>query len=248
MESKCPGCGHSVENWDQVQYCPFCGVHLEGSAGDDEDGRYSPWDDRANVGFLRALYDTWMKSVFHPTEFFSKMPVKGGYGSPMLYGFIIGEIAIFFSLFWQGIYMMMGTLVEDYGQFGEIGLSMTVLIFVALASPILVIIGYFVSAGILHLCLLLVGGARRDFEVTFRVVCYAAGANIFNVIPICGGLMAWLWNAVLNVIGIREAHEISSGKAFIAYCIPALVCCGFLAFVFMLALPEISQWFEAAMP
>ena len=92
------------------------------------------------------------------------------------------------------------------------------------------------------------GGARRDFEVTFRVVCYAAGANVFSVIPICGGLMAWLWNAVLNVIGIREAHEISSGKAFLAYCLPAFVCCGFVVFVVMLALPEISRWFETAMP
>ena len=248
METNCPSCGNAVENWDQVQFCPFCGAHLEGATVPDEREKYSPWENRENIGFFRALVDTWKESIFHPTEFFSTMPLKGGYGGPLLYGFIIGEVAVLFSLFWESILMMMGMLGESYEQFTELGFSMAVFIFIALASPILVIVGYFISAAILHLCLLIVGGARRDFEATFRVICYAAGANLFGIIPFCGGLVAYMWNAVLNVIGIREAHEISSGKAVLAYCLPALLCCGFLALAFMLALPNIQEWFQGWSP
>jgi len=109
---------------------------------------------------------------------------------------------------------------------------------------VFVIIGYFIAAGVLHLCLLIIGGARRDFEATFRVVCYAAGANLFNIVPFCGGLVAWLWNAVLNVIGVREAHEISTGRALLAYCLPALVCCGFVTLALLMALPHIGDLVE----
>ena len=248
MEYNCPSCGNEVENWEQVQYCPFCGAPLEKSTVHGESEKYAPWDDRENIGFFRALVDTWKQSVFHPTEFFATMPLEGGYGGPLLYGFIVGEIAVLFSLFWESILLMMGALGESYGQFEEMGFSMGVILLIALASPVLVIVGYFISAGILHLCLLIVGGARRDFEATFRVVCYAAGANMFGVIPFCGGLVAWLWNAALNIIGIREAHKISSGRAVLAYCLPAVVCCGFLALAMMFAWPNVSEWFEGWAP
>ena len=244
MEKNCPGCGKSLEAVGEVQFCPFCGVSVERETGSEESERYSTWDDRANVGFFRALFDTWTKSVFHPTDFFSAMPVKGGYGGPLLYGFIVGEIAVLFSLFWQGILMMMGVFGESSEQMEAMGVSVAVLVIVAFLSPLLVLIGYFLSSGILHVCLILVGGARRDFEATFRVVCYAAGANLFNIVPFFGGLVAWVWNAALNIIGIRETHGISTGRALLAYILPALVCCAFLALTLLLTVPKISDWFE----
>ena len=244
MNKSCPSCGKAVEDWDEVQFCPFCGGNLKSDDVPEESHGYSPWDDRSNIGFFRALFDTWVESIFHPTKFFSSMPVKGGYGGPLLYGFVVGEIAVLFGLFWQGMFMMMGTLGEMYDQFEAMRMGMASLVIAVLLSPVFVIIGYFIAAAVLHLCLFIVGGARRDFEATFRVICYAAGANLFNVIPFCGGLVAWLWNATLNVIGVREAHEISTSRALLAYCLPAIVCCGFLALAFIIAFPHISEWFE----
>lgn len=244
MERNCPNCGKPVEIAGEGQFCPFCGTDLGDVAVPGEGEKHSPWDDRVRVGFFRGFVDTWVESVFHPTKFFAAMPVEGGYGGPLLYGFIVGEIGLLFGLFWEGLFMMMGALGERGQQLEAMGVSAAVLAMGALLSPLFVVIGYFLASGVLHLCLLLVGGARRDFEATFRVVCYAAGANLFNVLPLCGGLVAWLWNAVLNVIGIREAHEISSGKALLAYCLPALVCCGFLTLAFLFALPHITDWFE----
>ncbi|UCE18150.1 MAG: YIP1 family protein [Gemmatimonadota bacterium] len=242
----CPSCGKAIENWENVQFCTFCGRSLKSGDIREESHGYSPWDDRANRGFFRALFETWVESIFRPTKFFAAMPLKGGYGGPLLYGFIVGEIAVLFSLFWQGIFMMMGTFGERYDQLEAMGLSMgmVALVIGALLSPVFIIMGYFITAAILHLCLFIVGGARRDFEATFRVICYAAGANLFNIIPFCGWLGAWLWNTLLNIIGVREAHEISTGRALLAYSLPAVACCGFLVLAFFLAFPHISEWFE----
>ena len=53
------------------------------------------------------------------------------------------------------------------------------------------------------------------------------------------------WTDVpLSEQGVREAHEISTGRALLAYCLPAVVCCGFLALAFIIAFPHISEWFE----
>ena len=38
-------------------------------------------------------------------------------------------------------------------------------------APVLVVVGLFLVSGIIHLCLMLLGGARRGFEATFRVMC-----------------------------------------------------------------------------
>ena len=247
-EKKCPHCGQAVEAMDQIRYCPFCGAGLGETVSSRETGPYSPWEDRDNQGFVRALIDTWKESVFHPTKFFSVMPVKGGYGGPLFYGFIVGEIALLFNLFWQAMFMMMGSFDEQYARFEAVGFSLAFLGIFAILSPAFVIMGYFISAAVLHLCLSIVGGARRDFEATFRIVCYAAGANLFSLVPFCGGLGAWIWNAVLNIIGIRETHQISSGRAIVAYCLPALLCCGLLALGLFLALPDINELFEGWSP
>jgi hypothetical protein len=173
------------------------------------------------------------------------MPVRGGYGRPLLYGCIVGEVAFFIALFWEGIFLMMGAFEHSYDFLGKIDLGMPMLVAIMLLSPGLIIAGYFVTAAILHLCLLIVGGARRDFEATFRVVCYAVGPNLFNIVPVCGGLVAWVWNATLNVIGIKETHEISAGKTLLALSLPALVFCGFVFVAVILGMPYLNRVFES---
>jgi hypothetical protein len=82
-------------------------------------------------------------------------------------------------------------------------------------------------SGVLHLCLMIVGGARKPFETTFRVVCFSSGSTYpLSMIPICGGFIAAVWNIVLECIGLARAHEIDTGKAVMAVLLPVIVCCG----------------------
>jgi hypothetical protein len=87
--------------------------------------------------------------------------------------------------------------------------------------PVMVIVGMFVASGILHLCLMIVGGAKKPFETTFRVVCFSSGSTyLLSMIPFCGGLIAGVWNIVLECIGLARAHEIDTGKAVMAVLLP----------------------------
>ena len=94
-----------------------------------------------------------------------------------------------------------------------------------------VVISAFLGAGIVHLMLLLLGGARRGFEATFRVVCFSQATALLFVIPIflvpfCG-MAVVVWALVLYVIGLAQAHQIGHGQALAAVLLPvvALCCC-----------------------
>ena len=102
---------------------------------------------------------------------------------------------------------------------GMIGWFMMAMI-VSLIAP-------FVSAAIYHVCLLIVGGAKRDYECTYRVVAYVTGSTaVFSVIPIIGMYIGGIWAIVCTIIGFSRAHGISGGRAALAYFLPIIVCCG----------------------
>lgn len=231
MEARCPSCGKPVPHVGEGHYCPYCAASLENVESDEviqaEEvvSYYSPWDDRENVGFLKALFDTWVQTVFNPVQFFSKMPPEGGMGGPLLYGFIMSEISLLVAMMWQGMSLFVPSFVERGGM-EYLGAPIAGMTFIFFISPILVLVGLFLSSAILHLCLLIVGGARQSFETTFRVVCFATSAQLWSLVPFCGGFVAGIWNLVLQIIGLRESHDISTGRAALAVFLPAIVCCG----------------------
>ena len=240
----CPHCGKEVA--DDQSFCQHCGARLakpdapaEAAALESAEpaaagGRgTTPWEDREARGFFGGLFATLKESLFHPTQFFRSMTVTGGLTDPLLYALIIGMVGIMFSYFWQialksAVQNMMAPGMEAAaGQYVFRGIGMA---FLAFLTPFFIIIGLFVTAGMLHLFLMLVRGARAGFEATFRVVAYAYSANIFLVLPFCGGVIYGVWALVLMIVGFREAHETTGGKAALAVFLPLIVCCG-LVFV-----------------
>jgi hypothetical protein len=95
-------------------------------------------------------------------------------------------------------------------------------------APIFVAIGLFIWSGLLHLCVMLVGGlgeSTSGFEGTFRVVSYVTVAQFANIIPVVGGLIALVWSIILGVIGLTDLHRTTQGKATAAILIPIALCC-----------------------
>jgi hypothetical protein len=227
----CPHCGKEVTE-GQI-FCQHCGARLAGEAaaapvtGVREK---TPWEDREVRGFFGGLFKTLNETLFRPSEFFKKMSVTGGLTDPLLYALIIGMVGLMFSYLWQislksAMQDMMPGMQAAAGQYMFQGVGMAILAFF---SPFLIILGLFVSSGILHVFLMMVKGARAGFEATFRVVAYGYSANIFLIIPFCGGLLAVVWAVVLYIIGLKEAHEITGGKAAFAVFLPIIVCCGLI--------------------
>jgi len=63
---------------------------------------------------------------------------------------------------------------------------------------------------------MVVKGANNGFEASFRVTAYSQAALLWGLIPFAGGFIGGIWSLVVQIIGFREAHEISYLKVIIA--------------------------------
>lgn len=244
----CPSCGKEVT--EGQAFCQHCGASLVEPKPETVRAAgarvKTDWENREQTGFFNGLTATLNKVLFKPTEFFRSMPLTGGLVDPLLFTLITGMVGMIFDYFWRALLsgpmheFMPPGMAEAAGQSSLQGLAGLGIL--SLILPILIVIGIFISAGVLHLCLSMLKGARHGFEATFRVAAYSYSANIFLVVPICGYLIAAVWAIVLTVIGLKEAHEISGGKALFAVSLPLLLCCGLL----MLALSLIFMGIFAA--
>jgi hypothetical protein len=161
------------------------------------------------------------------------MPVTGGLGSPLLYGVALGWAGLVATSFYQAIFRSI--VGSGWGAIGadrpEVGALLgwvggwAGFVGQVVFGGVAVAIGMFVAAGILHLVLLLLGGARRGFEATFRVVGFSEATSVLFLLPFCGQLLGWIWCAVLYVLGLAEAHGIGHGKAAAAVLLPVALCC-----------------------
>jgi hypothetical protein len=187
-----------------------------------------PWENRQQLGFIKAWFDTVALLITKPGEAFAMMRPEGGLMDPLLFGLIGGCAGAIISIMIEALMPSVpgfGGNPDDF--FRAIGISRAVF-FVggAVLSPLLVALGLFIGSGILHLCLMLVGGANRSFETTFRVACFSGGAaNLFYIIPICGRPIAAIYQIVLNCIGLTRAHQTTIGKALLAIFLPLIICC-----------------------
>ena len=156
------------------------------------------------------------------------MRPEGGLVDPLLFGLIGGCAGSLVSILFQGLMQSIPGFGSRNDFFNLFGLSHWAFIIIyAVLSPLLVLLGLFIGSAILHLCLMLVGGANRSFETTFRVVCFSSGAaNLFSMIPMCGGLITAVYQVVLDCIGLTRAHQTTTGKALMAIFLPLIVCCG----------------------
>ena len=90
-------------------------------------------------------------------------------------------------------------------------------------APIGGVIGVFVVAVIAHLLVrLVVGATNAGFGATFRVVAYTSVTSLVSWIPFVGGLLA-LYGIYLAVVGIREMHNTTTGKALVVVLLPVIV-------------------------
>jgi hypothetical protein len=174
-----------------------------------------PWPPREGESVLDALAATWKESVFQPAAFFRRMPGEYDFGWVLGYYLIIGVIGAGISLFWE---MVLGpSLAERWLPAGaEAGNPFVDF----LLSPLWLFVALYIAAGVVHLVLLIVRGAHHGFGKTLRVFCFSPGPQLFAVIPFLGTAVGGVWSLVITVIGLREAHATSTGKALAAVLIP----------------------------
>ena len=99
-------------------------------------------------------------------------------------------------------------------------------------APLMALIGIYLSAGLLHLVLMLLRASPRRFDGTLTAVGYAYGLFALGVVPVCGGLVALVWYLAVLIIGLGETQRCGPGKAALAVFAPVILaclcCCGAL--------------------
>ena len=250
-QSRCPNCGADLLPpplvTPETPRAPF-GAAPAAPAPDPGAPIAAPtpgarWEERQRIGFFVALVETTRDVLLRPQAFFRAMNVQGGIASPLLYAVIVGWCGVVVASFYQALFRsLVGPSVLPFGERPELAAVLGLMegwvgFFTQLAfGGVVVAISVFVSAGVLQLMLLLLGGAERGFEATIRTVCYAQATSVLLVVPFCGQFVAVVWLIVLYVIGLAAAQRIGHGKAAAAVLLPILLLCCCCAAVIGLAM------------
>ena len=165
--------------------------------------------------------------VTHPVGFFRNIARRGDFVNPLIFALVCAVISAAFGGFLGILYATVG--IGDGSVWGAIGAFVTSMFF----TPIISTIALFIGAGILHLLVaLIIKPANTGFEATFRVVSYANVAQLVSWIPVLGPIVAAVASIALSIIGVREVHETTTGKAALVVLIPAAV--GLLVALFLI--------------
>lgn len=186
-----------------------------------------PWEHRHERGFANAFIETLAMVLTKPDQAFRTMKTEGGLAEPLIYaligGCVGGIVSLLLSLGLQSMGLFAGQR-DTFAALAGIGVGSIALVVLV---PVFIVIGLFIGSAIVHLCLMIVGGANKSFETTFRVLAFSQGSTgPLQIIPVCGGLISGVWALVVNCIGLARAHETTTGRAVLAVLLPLIVCCG----------------------
>jgi len=169
-----------------------------------------------------SLIQTAREVLLNPVNFYRSIRRQGDLVGPLLFAIICALVNAVLA----GI---IGFLFS-VGTGSGIGSSLGGLIGTIFLITIGTAIGLFVWAAIYHLLvLLIIRPSHGGYEATFRVVAYAAALQLvawLSAIPILGilvGIVLGVYSIVLSVIGIREMHSTTTGRAVAVVLIPAAI-------------------------
>ena len=168
-------------------------------------------------GFIEAFIQTTREVLFSPTQFFKKITGSKGYWAPLIYGVICGVIGACMAILWQWLFASKFIPAQVLAMVPFFSIFLIIFL---IALPVMIAFSLLLGSAITHLCVMIVGGNKKGFETTFRALAYAYSGNLFGFIPFIGSSIGGIYTLVLTIFGVREGHEISTGKAVLAVLLP----------------------------
>jgi hypothetical protein len=160
---------------------------------------------------VQSFIRTVQGVLLNPVGFFRELPRQGGFVPPLVFALICSVIA---GVLAGIVNALVGLTFSNQG----IGTVLGALVFTI-----------FVGAAIFHLLVfLLVKPSNAGFEATFRVGAYISATQLFSWlsgVPILGiliSLAVGVYSIVLAVLGIREMHSTTTGRAVAVVLIPVV--------------------------
>jgi hypothetical protein len=212
------------------------------------------WED-ASKGFFGKWWGTVKEVCFNPRGFFAGAAqsdnawpsVTFAMATAGIVGLAMGALIAIIYIGFGGLGMIMGLAS---GSKAGAGVGAGVLaafgaagIFAAILYPILFVIqaliAPWISGGIHHLILMLLGGATKSYGHTVRVSGYGFAAMFWVLVPLpcLNGLAVFIFSVIANIVGLDETHKCGIGKAVGAVLIPPALCaCCYVVFLIITSL------------
>jgi hypothetical protein len=173
---------------------------------------------------VSSFVDVARRVILQPAGFFASMPRGVPLLNPLIFAVICIEISALLSalLVLAGVQQNPGFNPNPQNALPSVFTPGSALASIVLA-PIFGAIGLFIAAAIQQLLVrLIVGAGNSGFASTFRVASYTQVTGLVNWIPVVGPLLS-LYGLYLAIVGIREAHGTTTGKAALVILIPFAV-------------------------
>jgi len=149
-------------------------------------------------------------------------------------------IAAVYSALFALLVGFTGSLFGSMMGFGNLGMMMGAgagigaVITFFVVFMIMAIAGAFIGGAVLHIFVYIAGG-RKGLTQTIKAGMYGSTASLlFGWMPFIN-IIAAIWSLVTEIIGIRQLHELTTGRAILALILPivisfvlAMVIAGFL--------------------
>ncbi|RKH72073.1 zinc ribbon domain-containing protein [Corallococcus aberystwythensis] len=230
--------------WLSVATCPRCGAFAcarclrRGHEGavcatcfEREPLAPLPWDQREELGTLKAFWRTCFGMLMRPTELLRGVNPDAPVGSSMLFVFL-SAIAGFLTtgLVYTAVMGLIMGLAPETDTNGADPKTVKLWMMVGMATwmvlmPVFSTGMTLVTAGLDHL-ILRIGGVERGFSVTMRAHAISQAPYIVGVIPFIAVYAAPFWAMGLRVVTYRTLHRTSWGTAVAgALLAPVLSCC-----------------------
>ena len=181
-------------------------------------GEPIPWERRAEVGNVRAFWQTAKLAMGEPTRFFRTPTTQDSVIGAVVHGVLSVTVGLFLSYVVAGALVLLGggalaaigdrTMAPVGAVLGVYGCAILGLspVLALMAGPANALFGQVIAAACAHGVLAIAKKTRGSFEDTLRVCSYANAPYLFSFVPVMGSF-TWFWVVGLEVIGLREVHR-----------------------------------------
>lgn len=192
----------------------------------------TPWDCISDLGFTDAFFLTTKEVLLQPEQFFQKMKSCVKPSFLPLYGIIAALAASLFQIFWalkifQSSFPDFASFKAAVSSFESAAIPLlkddvalkavfdmmnpepSMLLFQIVLSPFMAIV---FTAFILHTGSTLLGSNTRLVHF-YRMSSFIMATGLFNIIPILGNFISFVWRTVLVYKGGKVLNRFSERKA-----------------------------------
>lgn len=222
-------CSTCVHRHDEQGICPVCVDKLEKT----DTGSYGGATSLSPPSFLSSFFPKLKKILLEPSGFFSEPMPKEPSHYPYLFAlicYVIGKafesayVAMNLGAIFESFDDLTGGLVNSMPEVQALvenpGMFFTVRV---LMSPIAFVFQFLIMSLVIHLFITMLGKPRKGLSGTMLVVAYSYAAYLLLIIPTLGGLISFVWNIIIIVIGTSRIHSMTPGRTAAATLLPLVL-------------------------